>query len=318
MDRVGRYRKWLAFLFAGLFLVFLICAGSLWFLANGRVDPYYLRFTTPVQKSMILGTSRSAQGLQPSVFNGEGPLSFEGPMYNFSFTGTHSPWGEAYLRVIRMKLDASAKNGIFILEVNPRSISYRFQNNPSENPELFHEKGTVLDKISSVTQKPNFEFFEKFYEDYYYNIFLRNIVPQDVVLQKDGWVRITCRMDEFNVNRRKSKTVRTVRDEFASAYKYSPKRYEALREAIELLKQHGHVYLVRLPVSVEVRGLEENYMGDFDEKIASIAAETGARYLNLIDLSDTMRTTDGHHLYKDDGLKVTQILYDKIAEDLAR
>ena len=37
--------------------------------ADGNLDPFYIRFTTPKQKNMILGTSRAAQGLQPSIFD---------------------------------------------------------------------------------------------------------------------------------------------------------------------------------------------------------------------------------------------------------
>ena len=54
--------------------------------ADGRTDDYYLRFTGDHRSSMILGTSRAAQGLRPAVI---APLlqgSDVQDLFNFAFT----------------------------------------------------------------------------------------------------------------------------------------------------------------------------------------------------------------------------------------
>src|SRR5689334_18034252 len=102
-----------------LLLVALIHLGA-GFLANGTTDEYYLRFTTGKQRSMMLGGSRAAQGLHPSVFNNvDAPSLFAGPMYNFAFTMGHSPYGATYREAIARKLDPDTRNGLFILQVDP-------------------------------------------------------------------------------------------------------------------------------------------------------------------------------------------------------
>src|SRR4051812_33254984 len=85
------------------------------YFSNGKSDYFYLRFTTPPQPSLILGTSRAAQGLQPSVFN-ESNLAFAKPMFNFSFANNISPYGPIYLNAIKKKVSTASKNGLFILE----------------------------------------------------------------------------------------------------------------------------------------------------------------------------------------------------------
>jgi hypothetical protein len=54
-------------------------------LADGTSDDYYLKFSTPKQGSMILGTSRAKQGLIPSVLS-EAIEGGDVKLFNFSFT----------------------------------------------------------------------------------------------------------------------------------------------------------------------------------------------------------------------------------------
>lgn len=85
----------------GLFLAFLSQA-------DGSTDPFYIRFTTPQQESLILGTSRAAQGLQPKVFDSISSLD----IYNYAFTIGHSPYGKTYLNSIKKKIRENTKNGV--------------------------------------------------------------------------------------------------------------------------------------------------------------------------------------------------------------
>jgi zona occludens toxin (predicted ATPase) len=106
--------KFLRNAFIFLFLCAVICLLVL-SRANGESDAYYERLTTPAQTSLIIGTSRSAQGILPSILNSELGRS---DIYNFSFTISHSPYGPVYLDRIDQKLLKNSKNGIFILSVD--------------------------------------------------------------------------------------------------------------------------------------------------------------------------------------------------------
>ena len=90
---------------------------------KGGVDAFYGRFTSPPAGSLVLGTSRAAQGIRPAVLTARLGGQFEGPVLNYAFTLTHSPYGPAYLRSIQRKLRPETKNGLFIVAVDPWSLS---------------------------------------------------------------------------------------------------------------------------------------------------------------------------------------------------
>ena len=73
---------------------------SVFLFAGGKSDSYYLRFTSPRQHSMIIGTSKAAQDLQPSIMD---PIVFpdeKDAFYNYSFNIIDSPFGYIYLKSI--------------------------------------------------------------------------------------------------------------------------------------------------------------------------------------------------------------------------
>ena len=78
---------------------------------KGQVDAFYGRFASPPAGSLVLGTSRAAQGIRPAVLSAQLGSRFEGPLLNYAFTLTHSPYGPAYVRSIQRKLRPEVKNG---------------------------------------------------------------------------------------------------------------------------------------------------------------------------------------------------------------
>ena len=90
---------------------------------RGGVDAFYGRFASPPAGSLILGTSRAAQGIRPAVLAARLGGQFEGPLLNYAFTLTHSPYGPAYLASIRRKLRPEVRHGLFIVAVDPWSLS---------------------------------------------------------------------------------------------------------------------------------------------------------------------------------------------------
>lgn len=307
------YKKWIILLAVSMLTLALLFIAGLPFLANGKIDAYYLRFTIPPQKSLVLGSSRGAQGIIPEIINNK-VAGFNKPLYNFAFTGTHSPYGAVYNKAIAKKLDPATTNGLFILEVNPRSISYKTNFNPNETLAKMSESGTILDTLQNFNSQPNIEYLTKYYEDYYYQIILKNIIPQEIELHKDGWLEISCRMDKFNIERRKKVKLKDYKNAFSKNYSFSAVRYGALSDLISNLKTKGSVFIVRLPVSTEMRDLETAFMPDFDERMLNLTDNKSVFYLTYFDLSSKVRTTDGNHLYKESGRQITEL----IAEDIKR
>ena len=86
-------------------------------LVFGNTDPFYLRFTSPKQQNLILGTSRAAQGLKPEIFRNVLGKDF----FNYSFTNAHTPFGPVYLESIKRK-HLEKKRGIFVIAIEPWSL----------------------------------------------------------------------------------------------------------------------------------------------------------------------------------------------------
>lgn len=94
------------------------------FLLNENADTNGLNRLKPIRcNSMIFGTSRSAQGVNPAILKGR--LAESGDWYNFSFNLSSSPWNKAYTRAILSKIQCSISedfSGHFLLFVDPWSM----------------------------------------------------------------------------------------------------------------------------------------------------------------------------------------------------
>ncbi len=279
---------------------------------NGKGDPYYLKVASPKQNSLIVGTSRAAQGLIPEVINNSA-IDFNKPIYNFSFTMTNSPYGKSYLEAIKKKTKTSIQNnGLFILEVSPLSISFNKVTSPNEEEDEFREVNNFLSKISSVSEKPNFEYLLKYYPHAYYKMILRNFRKQ-MILQEDGWLKINISMDSARVQKRKEGKYRAYKEQFKK-HSFSSIRERYLNETIDYLSNLGAVYLVRLPLGKEMYQMEQEYMPSFDKKMEEIARKKQVVYINIAPESKAYQTTDGNHLHKKSARKVTQELIKSMIE----
>jgi hypothetical protein len=187
-------------------VLFLGCAlhiATVIFFANGKIDNFYLRFTSARQSSLILGNSRSAQGLMPSVIENElRNFSHEGSLYNYSFTLSTSPYGPYYLQSIRKKLDPKTRNGLFILSVDPWSIS-RESALPLDDTLKYFESSSIPFNMRFVNQNPNWEYLLKNYDRGWGDMILRNVVYQTQTnLHADGWLEVSVPMDSARQARR--------------------------------------------------------------------------------------------------------------------
>jgi hypothetical protein len=279
--------------------IFVFVIGAI-FLADGRnTDSYYLHFTSPKQQNLILGCSRAAQGLRPSVFEQVLGKRF----YNYSFTMIHSPFGPTYNNSIKRKLHPDTKNGVFIITVEPWPIS-SISSKPND-PETFREKSLCLDNTKIVNIKPNPFYVIKNLNGQFYDIWANK--ESNVVLHDNGWLEVNVDMDSAVVEERIKEKVEIYQDEYIQQFKFSDLRLEYLIGLIEFLNEHGKVYLLRLPFHPEMKALEDQFMPDFDIKIQK-AIELSAGNLDLTNKNSEFIYTDGNHLHKEDAVEVSRMV----------
>ncbi|RZK48424.1 MAG: hypothetical protein EOO59_16825, partial [Hymenobacter sp.] len=141
-------------------------------LRRGYVDAFYARFASPPAGSLVLGTSRAAQAILPSALAARLGRHYDGPWLNYAFTLAESPYGPGYLSSIRRKLAAGTTQGLFILAVDPWSLSLPKglehvgfpATNPLsstippirlEEPKIYPEAKSMVSQLADVSQNPN-------------------------------------------------------------------------------------------------------------------------------------------------------------------
>ena len=258
-------------------------------LAGGSTDAYYRKFASPPQHNLILGTSRASQGVKPAVLDSLLGHDF----FNYAFTAEQSPYGPVYFNSVRRKLDPATEGGIFILTVDPWSISSTAAD-PNDSLR-FREVGLHLDNVEDVTSYPNWQYLWRYLSGGYYRILLNPLISS-VYLHRDGWLEVSVSMKASDVRERTQSKLASYR-QIQSTYRFSARRLASLTQLIRWLNQHGRVYLVRLPVPSAMAALESEMMPDFDEKIQEVTTLT-AGYLDLTTVGETFTYTDGNHLYK--------------------
>lgn len=262
---------------------------------DGYFDPFYLRFTSSTQKNLILGTSRAAQGLQPKYLNSISQY----PVYNYSFTVGHSPYGPVYLRSIKKKLKNNIKHGIFIVTIDPWSISI------DTSQELkYPEAERCLGKTKFVNLNPNPFYIFNNYNKPYYNLFTED-KDENVFLHRDGWLEVSIKMDKESIKQRTDHRIKNYRNYYLQNYIFSNDRYDYLLELIRFLEKRGKVFLVRLPIHPEMFKIENEFMPDFDFKITR-ARKLVTGYLDMTPKNSDYLYLDGNHLYKVSGRAVSK------------
>jgi len=255
---------------------------------RGRVDAFYGRFTGPQAGSLIIGTSRAAQGVQPALLSNRLKGHFDGPMLNYAFTLTHSPYGPAYLQSIRRKLRPEAKNGLFIVAVDPWSLSLTGAEGK------YPESNSFIGQLRQVSQNPNLPYLTRYQTKPLYRLLLDYATATEQ-LHPDGWLEVNIGTDSVQVRARTARKLQDYRL-LAHTQHLSPGRLQALRHTIQFLQQHGHVVLVRLPVGPPLLLLENEYQPGFNSQMQQTATALAVPYLDYS--TAPYATTDGNHLQR--------------------
>ncbi|PCJ82031.1 MAG: hypothetical protein COA49_03460 [Bacteroidetes bacterium] len=288
---------------------------ALAYTADGTTDDYYLKFASKDQSSLILGTSRALQGIIPSVLSSsiqteENPIRF----FNFAFTLKSSPFGKVYLDAIMKKVTPESKGGCFIVTVDPWSIS-EVKSEIGKTPDT----SSVLFGINDFTSTPNFSYLINQYPHGWGRILLNRVEKSILkkynnelnssvngsfsLLDKDGWLEVYTSLDSDFVKKKEVARFKTYKEKSLKRTA-SDFRIQYLYRTVEFLKTHGDVYIVRLPVHDTMREIENEYMHDFDDRIAS-AISMSDGYLDFNTVPNPYSYTDGNHLTRGSAKEVT-------------
>ena len=264
--------------------------------ADGYTDAFYIRFTTPKQKNLILGTSKAAQGLQPAVFKQILKEDFS----NYAFTVSHSPFGKVYLESIKRKHN-KVQGGTFILSVDPWSIS-SWAETPNDSAN-FRENELCLANTKIVDLDPNYFYLYKNLNGKYKEM----LIPpgKAMFLHQDGWLEVkNIAMDSFSVAKRIEKKERVYRELYLPKSEFSTLRLQYLLKTILYLKKYGNVYLIRMPVHRNMLEMEKELIPNFEEVIED-AINLSDGFLDLTPSLEKHTYTDGNHLFKSSGEEVS-------------
>ncbi len=276
-------------------LLLIATVYAIFLLADGYADPYYLKFSTPKQNHLILGTSKSAQGLQPQIFQEELGIN----LFNYSFDISKSPFGPVYLASIKRKLNTTQNRQTFVLTVDAWSISSRCQN-PNDTSS-FRENQSCVANMQSVDKNPNYAYLTKYMFGGYYKLLFKSDVA---LLHNNGWLEVNLATDTASVNRRTKSTLIDSKSSLAE-YKVSNVRLAYLEKTVNYLANLGDVYVVRLPVSPGLFEIEQSLIPDFNALIAARITNANG-YLDLSPENNHFTYTDGVHLEKNSGAIVSK------------
>ncbi|WP_139205227.1 hypothetical protein [Algibacter pectinivorans] len=291
-------------------LFFLISAVlmSLFLMAfGGVVDSFYLKFTTPKAKSMIIGDSRALMGVVPSTINNK--LKNEGyelPITNYAFTIAQAPIGPLYRKSILKKLDPETKNGLFILSISP--LMLLSENSHDNYKNEFIEDDMSPHNMNSVDVNPNFEYLIKNYSNFHF----KAIFKRKLILHNDGWLQDNNLPKNKNEYENRREWWLNSYNNFDKKYAFSNYRLASLDTLIKTLKVYGEVHLARLPVDSIFLELEDKMVPGFDNLIDSITKKNKIKYYNYKNTSKKYKTLDGMHITKLLSNTFTESLCDSI------
>lgn len=281
------------------------------------VDNFYYRFTTKKAKSLILGTSRSAQGIKPTIIN-KIISQADNKIINHSFAIGPSSYGPNYYKEIYNKLDTNSTNGLFILSVDPWSLTVTKTNINDDTLDFFEVKGKLfVGNLKSSSSNPNYEYLWEYWDNKYSifeNAFKHMINYHGILeLHEDGWLEVNIKMDSASVQGRILKSTNEYKEK-AETIKLSNTRFSYLEKIITYLKNRGEIYLVRLPVSIGMAKIEKSVFPKFDNRIQAIADKFNIKYINYIDESGNFQTIDTHHLWREESQRISNQICDSILE----
>jgi hypothetical protein len=229
-------------------------------------------------------------------------------VFNYSFTISHSPFGPVYLKSIQRKLRDDTRSGVFIVAVDPWSVST--EGDPDDSTAFF-EKELALGTTRFVNMSPNIDYLLHSYSDPYINLFTGK-KPDGVFLHEDGWLEISADMDSVSVGNRLRTTLENYQSKLKT-YRFSEVRWRYLIKTIEDLRKYGEVYMVRLPVHEDIYRIDETLMPECSRKLSELAGRLDVPFFDLTADNGRYAYVDGNHLHKTSSLAVSSDIAERIS-----
>ena len=258
-----------------------------------------------------MGDSRSFQGIQPKIIDNYFKNSdLELNVLNYSFTIVETAYGEPYKQSILKKIDPKTKKGIFILSVHPYLLACRdIDDNPEKN--IYFEKNLPPNNMVCVNSKLNIEYFFKNFDYFHF----RGIIKKTSKTHDNGWLEETNLPDDKVLLAKWKKNQIGLYTDFSNKWRKSSKRLQSLDEIINILKMHGNVFLVRLPIDSEIIEIENQFWLNFDTDMQELSKKNDINYINFT-RNNHFSTYDGIHIDKFKGVAFTNVLCDSINKNL--
>lgn len=264
---------------------------------SGRIGDVYRRVSSPKQSSLVIGTSRAAQAINPEIINTKLKTYGRAPLYNFAFHLDASSYNAVYEKAIFSKLTGRpAQRGIFILAVDPWALR-ALEDTPQEL------------NLKSYSQKPNVEYLIKNFSRSWFSPFPTHSFVNSYGRTEVDYAPRTKEEWEKRVEMR----LAAYRD-MAANYEYSPDAQAVFERTIARLKTRGDVFMVRIPTSKPMLKLENSVCPAFNRQMKAIASNHDINYLDFS--CHAYLTTDGNHLTKHEGDRFSVVLSDSIFHHL--
>jgi hypothetical protein len=288
-----------------LIVVTLSAAPFIWKISKHFNDRFYNKFRDKAN-SMIIGGSRALFGINPDSLNRSGWM--KAPVLNFSFTVATSPYGETYYDAIVKKIQEDDTGGVFILDVNPITISASKKNSSLPEDQL------ILSRLKVFNMDPNLDYIlENGGHPLYQFLFDRSAaLPDGEIPHTSGWLEGITKTDSIHFEARTEKGITAYRKVFGETG-VSDFRLAWLRKIVDELSAHGRVYLVRLPVSLRMRSLEQEYYPDFSDRMHQLIAGTKAKYFDFSERTGYV-FNDIHHLSAGSACAFSSFLADTLSK----
>jgi hypothetical protein len=261
-------------------------------------DNFYYKVSSSKQNSMIFGSSRALQGLNPDILNESLNRS---DIFNFAFTNLHSPYGFQYMNAIKSKMDKSKNDNIYFLCVNPWTISSKLKN--QNDIEKFRElKSNLLVKDYGSGLLGKLKYYYSQYNEPLFKL-IYNFKGKSTA-SENGYLKLKHKSDLTKIDKKLQHYMKNM----LPRYHFSMIRFNQLIKTIKLLIDYGNVYLIRLPMHNKMYQIENKLLEDFDDLIFSLSKKFNIKYINLTLLNDEFNYHDGNHLEYESAKKVSELI----------
>ena len=267
--------------------------------------------------SMIFGTSRSAQGVNPEII--EGLHEPSGKWLNFSFNLGVSPWNQDYVEAIKNKVRCSLDTvnpSVFLLFVDPWGLdevigagyktwlTAEWANVCDMNVAFYAlEKTNPIDIMTRGSGHNLITALSRIIKNLTHSFSSTKSNKTIGGVKKNGWLpnvaEKTIAQKEAAINEkvRRYELEKTKGDDWPGAV-----NHQGLNSCIEMLKNSSPqvtIILVRPPVAEKMRNLEDDWFPQANQFLQELAAGQDIRFIDAHQQwqeKELAYFNDGHHM----------------------